>query len=430
MSQLDQIILTCPACGGRLRASRSAIGTSVGCPSCQAAVAVRDTAAHTPQPMIVDPSRRLGVAPRGEASPAADPAFMERLRSTTEEGFKVDPERPVMVRRDNRRLKHGGTLTDWDTQPRRRHHRTGSRRLVQVLVGSIILLALLLGAIFWQRVGPSGSTGKDAALPSAEVPLELQSGGDFRKDVWKVVQEFCAAPNAEALMPFIRDPERVGPNLLRYYGAENPWIPLALGPQPDLSILEVHRNFVVLQLPLADFATRPIALEKTPGGFRVDWESFTGYSELSWADLRRTRPRDPVLVRAVVRPTDYFNRDFTSAIKYRAFQISDLNRDHVLYGYVPIGGEADLQIQKVLLNDPSVHAVIRVRYPETSTNDRQVEITEVLEKGWIFREDDLPETLPELLPELPPADPTQLPVQTTPGGSSTRPAVLPGLSSP
>jgi hypothetical protein len=84
----------------------------------------------------------------------------------------------------------------------------------------------------------------------------------------------------------------------------------------------------------------------------------------------------------------------------------------------------------VLLNDPSVHAVIRVRYPETSTNDRQVEITEVLEKGWIFREDDLPETLPELLPELPPADPTQLPVQTTPGGSSTRPAVLPGLSSP
>jgi hypothetical protein len=380
--------------------------------------------------MIVDPSRRLGVAPRGEASPAADPAFMERLRSTTEEGFKVDPERPVMKRRDNRRLKHGGNLTEWDTHPRRRHQRTGSRRLVQVLVGSIILVTLLLGAIFWQRVGPSGSTGKDAALPSAEVPLELQSGGDFRKDVWKVVQEFCAAPNAEALMPFIRDPERVGPNLLRYYGAENPWIPLALGPQPDLSILEVHRNFVVLQLPLADFATRPIALEKTPGGFRVDWESFTGYSELSWADLRRTRPRDPVLVRAVVRPTDYFNRDFTSAIKYRAFQISDLNRDHVLYGYVPIGGEADLQIQKVLLNDPSVHAVIRVRYPETSTNDRQVEITEVLEKGWIFRDDDLPETLPELLPELPPADPTQLPVQTTPGGSSTRPAVLPGLSSP
>ena len=183
MSQLDQIILTCPACGGRLRASRSAIGTSVGCPSCQAAVAVRDTAAHTPQPMIVDPSRRLGVAPRGEASPAADPAFMERLRSTTEEGFKVDPERPVMVRRDNRRLKHGGTLTDWDTQPRRRHHHTGSRRLVQVLVGSIILLALVLAGIFWQRVGTSGSTGKDAALPQAAVPLELQSGGDFRQDV-------------------------------------------------------------------------------------------------------------------------------------------------------------------------------------------------------------------------------------------------------
>ena len=426
MSQLDQIILTCPACGGRLRAPRSSIGTSVGCPTCQAAVAVRDAAALTPQPMIVDPSRRLGVAPRSEASPATDTAFKERLRRTTEEGFKVDPDRPVMVRRDNRRLKHGGTLTDWDTQPRRRHHHTGSRRLVQVLVGSIILLALVLAGIFWQRVGTSGSTGRDAALPQAAVPLELQSGVDFRQDVWIAIKKFCAAPTAEALIPFIRDPGRVGPNLLRFYSAENPWVPLALGPQPDLSILEVHRNFVVLQLPLADFATRPIALEKTPDGFRVDWESFTGYSELSWAELRRTRPRDPVLVRAVVRPTDYFNRDFTSANTHLAFQISDLNRDQVLYGYVPIGGEADLQLQKVLLNDPSVHAVIRVRYPENSTNDRQVEITEVLEKGWIFREDDLLETLPE----LPPADPTKLPVQTTPGGSSTRPAVLPGLSSP
>ena len=426
MSQPEQIILTCPACGGRLRAPRSAIGTSVGCPSCQAAVAVRDAAALTPHPMIVDASRRLGVAPRSEASPATDTAFKERLRRTTEEGFKVDPERPVMVRRDNRRLKHGGTLTDWDTQPRRRHQHAGSRRLVQVLVGSIILLALVLGGIFWQRVGTSGSTGKDAALPQAAVPLELQSGGDFRQDVWIAIQQFCTAPTAEALIPFIRDPERVGPNLLRYYSAENPWVPLALGPQPDLSILEVHRNFVVLQLPLADFATRPIALEQTPDGFRIDWESFTGYSELSWAELRRTRPRDPVLLRAVVRPTDYFNRDFTSANKYRAFQISDLNRDQVIYGYVPIGGEADLQLQKVLLNDPSVHAVIRVRYPENSTNDRQVEITEVLEKGWIFREDDLLETLPE----LPPDAPAKLPVQSTPGSSSTRPAVLPGLSSP
>ena len=73
MSQPEQLILTCPACGGRLRAPRSAIGTSVGCPSCQAAVQVREAAAFAPSAMIVDASRRLGVAPRGESSPVADP---------------------------------------------------------------------------------------------------------------------------------------------------------------------------------------------------------------------------------------------------------------------------------------------------------------------------------------------------------------------
>ena len=426
MSQPEQIILTCPACGGRLRAPRSAVGTSVGCPSCQAAVQVREAAAFAPSAMIVDPSRRLGVAPRGESSPVADAAFKERLRSTTEDGFKVDPDRPVMIRRDHRRLKHGDTLTDWDTKPRRRHHHSGSRRLIRVLVGSIMLLALALGGIFWQRVRRPASDGNGAPGQPAAVPLELQATGDFRSEVWKVIQQFCAAPDAEGLIPFIRDPERVGPNLLRFYGGENPWTPLALGPQPDLSVLEVHRNFVMLKLPLADFGTRPIALEQTPEGFRIDWESFTGYSDLSWAELRRTRPREPVVLRAVIRPSDYFNRDFNSAATHRSFQISDLNHDHVLYGYVPLNSDAELQIEKVLLHDPSVYAVIRVRYPENSTNDRQLEITEVLEKGWIFRDDDLPEAPPEFSP----ADLTKLPVQATPGNGSTKPAVLPGLTSP
>ena len=38
--------------------------------------------------------------------------------------------------------------------------------------------------------------------------------------------------------------------------------------------------------------------------------------------------------------------------------------------------------------------------PTISTSNRQVEITEVLEKGWIFREDDLPEPTPVAAPAL------------------------------
>lgn len=374
--------------------------------------------------MFVDSRRKLGMAPRGGATAAADDSFKERLRRTTEDTYKVDPANPVMKRRDHRKQQHGGTLTEWDNQPRRQHRHRSTKRLIYVLSATAVLVVLVLAGIFWQRIHrPATAT---VARPSAVVPLELQGISDFRSQVWEVARQFCAAPNAEALIPLIREPERVGPKLRQFYDSENPWFPIALGPQPDLSALEVHRDFVVFHLPLADFSTHPIALEQTPAGFRVDWESFTGYSDLSWAELRRTRPRQPVVLRAVVRPSDYFNLDFPSAATHHCYQISDQHSDHVLYGYVPADGDVELQIKKILLTEPMVLAVLRVRYPQNSTNDRQLEITEVLEKGWIFREDDLPETVLESSPSVIPT----ATVPSTPGTGSNRPAILPGLTPP
>lgn len=422
MSEPDQIVISCPACGGRLRAPREAVGGQVGCPTCQALIVVRDPAATAPVPMIIDPRRKLGVSPRGSAAPAADPSFKDRLRTTAEPTLQVDPENPVMKRRDWRKQKHGDTLTDWDRQPRRHHRQGRTRRLMTGLSLASAVLVLVLGGIFWQRLNRPQPTRSDFAATEGR-PLELQAGSDFRDQVWQTIQQFCAAPNPAAFLPLLREPERVGPLLKRFYNSENPWTPLPLARRPDLTGLQVHRNFVVLNLPLADYGSRPIALEQTPAGFRIDWESFVGYSELAWGELRRTRPRHPVVLRAVVKPSDYYNLDFPSATTHRCYQISDINSDHVLYGYVPLGSDSELQVKKILLNAPQINAVLRVRYPEKSTNDRQLEITEVLEKGWIFREDDIPETPLETSPLA--LD--KLPVAAAPDG---KPAVLPSLTSP
>lgn len=429
MPETDQLIVQCPACGGRLRTSRGNIGNKVGCPTCQAAVTVVDPSATGPVPMIVDPRRKLGVAPRGHDAAPDEDGFKDRLRRTSEPTFIVDPDNPVMVRRNLRKKKLEAALTQWDQSTQRRHHRRSrrSRRIMTGLVVASGLVILFLGRIFWQRLHRSAPPG-GTSPPSSPVarPLELQAAGDFQDQVWLTVQKFCTASNSAALLPLIREPGRVAPLIKQFYNSDNPWIPFALARRPDLAHLEVHRNFVVFPLPLADFSTRPIALEQTPEGFRVDWESFVGYSELSWADLRRTRPRRPVLLRAVVKPTDYFNLDFPPGSPHRCYQLTDFHSDHVLWGYVPLGGDIELQIQKILLTAPTVHAVLRVRYPETSTNDRQLEITEVLEKGWIFREDDNPE-----LPRQEPAPGlTKPPAQTTPGTGPTSPAILPDLTKP
>ncbi len=445
MSDPDQLLITCPSCGGRLRTAKASIGTQVGCPSCEAAILVRDPAAWSPAPMLVDSRRKLGLAPRGDDAPDKDAAFKTRLRRTTEAGLEVDPDNPVMKRRDHRKAKHGNNQPDWESQSRRSSSRLGmrprQRRLLIRLSAFGLLLILSLSALLWQRSQRrhrqrAATAAANAAAAPAPAPktLESQATSQFRSQVWETIQQFCAASSPEALLPLIRDPDRVGPALLRFYSPEKPWTPIRLGPPPDLSALEVHRNFVLLDLPLADFTSRPIALEKTPAGFRIDWESFTGYSELSWPELRRTRPRSPVVLRAVLRPTDYYNLDFPSQATHQSFKVSDLHSDHVLYGYAPLDSPVHLQLKKVLLNAPSVHAVLRVRYPQNSTNDRQLEITEVLEKGWIFRDDDLPEESPATAAPAAPADPASPALSPFPDSAAPAappPArLLPSLTSP
>lgn len=418
MLEPEPLVLTCFSCGGKLRTPRSTIGTSVGCPACHAQIQVKDPSAATP--MIVDPRRKLGLAPRGESAPVPDPSFKDRLRNTTDASLQVDPDNPVMIRRDLRKARHGDTLTHWETKPKSSKRHARSRRVMYLLSGTGALATLALIVIFWQRLSAPHSQPNSTIPIPEELPLELQATSDFRSQVWDTVSRFATAATPEDFLPFIRDRGRVEPLIRKFYTKDNPWTPLALAKKPDLSSLAVHRSFVVFDIPRQDFSTVPIALEQTPQGFLVDWESFVAYSDLSWAELRHQRPRQPVMLRAVLRPIDYWNMDFPSAETHRCFQLSDKHGDNILYGYVRKGSPVEARIAKTLLTASFINVVLHVKYPETSTNDRQLEITDVIEKGWIFRDDDLPESTLDVsldqptLKEDAPANP----------GSST---LLPGL---
>ena len=63
----------------------------------------------------------------------------------------------------------------------------------------------------------------------------------------------------------------------------------------------------------------------------------------------------------------------------------------MLTGYVAKNGPVDAALQKALIVPGErsrkalvCHAVVRLRYPEMSTNGRQVEIVEFVEKGWML----------------------------------------------
>lgn len=428
MDQQDWIALDCAACGGRLRAQKSAIGTSVGCPSCGAAVRVKAPSVFG-TPMIVDSSRKLGVAP--EITDKDTEAFKSRLRSSNEDTYKVDPDNPVMKRRDNRKAKHGALMTGWDTTGRTPSQDAGrqQRRLVMALgVLTVVLLVIVMGILFTRSgsLAPPAPQASTATGPQREAAiLEMQSAAEFRGKVWEVVTRFCSAETVDDLLPVVRDPARVGPLMREYYSNGRPWTPIPVGKVPDPSEFETDKNWTAFKLPLPEFRSRSMAVEETAHGFKVDWESFVAYSDISWKELREKRPKTPTLLRTIVRITEYYNLDYPSSDTHRCFQLTDEGRENVIYGYVKHGSAVEKQMQDLMMNSVDVHAVLRVAYPAKSTANNQVDIVEVIAKGWILRDTPPAPTTGILLSD--PSEASSLDSAPAPSNAAPGRTPLPGI---
>lgn len=446
MDQQDWIALDCQNCGGRLRAPRSAVGTSVGCPTCHAPVKVRTVSTgYTAPQMIVDSRRKIGVTP--QAAPQDTEGFKSRIRNATDDVYKVDPDNPVMKRRDNRKAKHGGSLTTWENNGKsssRSIVQSAGRRQRRIVIGLSVITGALLVTVVGLLVSGKGSISLIPPAPQASStsghsttsagpqPLEMRSAADFRDKVWKVVSEFCNAPTHRELMSVIRDPERVGPIIRDYYtSGGHTWVAIPVSQVPDPSAFETDKNWTAFKLPLPDFRSRSMAVEETAKGFKVDWESFVAYSEMPWDKLRESKPRTPVLLRAIVRRSGYYNFDFPSEDTHRCFQIYDEARENVIYGYIRRGSDVEKKMEEIMLNTIDVHAIFKVAYPEKSTANNQVNITEIVAKGWILGKDapsgDLPGTV---TPDPAPAAAAKSSGKTGTGASQAAPAGLPEVPPP
>ena len=224
---------------------------------------------------------------------------------------------------------------------------------------------------------------------------EERSPTELTELFMEAARAFLTAPDGESALRLVREPERVGAAFRAWYGPENPWKPLELSDEPPAEgDLQLLGRIAAGKLPLKDFETVLMAGELKGGRYLIDWESFSGYGERPWDAFMTERPREPVLMRVVVKlgpTTDYFGQDFTDGGAYQCYQVSDAAADHVLTGYVVKNGLVDAALQQALIVPGErsrkalvCHAVLRLRYPEGSTNSRQLEIVEFVEKGWML----------------------------------------------
>lgn len=325
--------------------------------------------------------------------------FGTQLTSTDDDDIKVDPNAPQEVRR--KKFVGGASESSeagnsWDDDAPQR----GKSSNLPMIV--LIVAVLLIGGIALLGLGLL----EDDASPQLADTTRMQQAygledsrdvGEFHEEVSAVIKDFLEAKSVDELIGYVRQTDRVSPMIRQYYGIHT-YEPSGYKKLPGSNDLMSHSKYIVAVIQLnaeedkigAVEPQRIIALEQTPDGFKVDWESWVGYSEISWELFTGQRMTDPYEFRAMVGRDDYYNYKYQDFIDWRCYQIRDPDEKHRLWGYTPRNSEVDKELQRALLRTPYTFAVVRLRYPTGNpmdTESKQVEIVELIEEGWVKRDD-------------------------------------------
>ncbi|MFT5108450.1 MAG: hypothetical protein ACI8XO_002463 [Verrucomicrobiales bacterium] len=343
------------------------------------------------------------------SDPQLDPT---RLKSTSDEDLASVVEERIRVKRSSKRVKK--ELTSWDGGDQEGAEDDGSlgggrrqrldRRLPSWLkwlkIAAIaavpvafvglaaygLVVSLKNNDVIKPRAESTPASKARAALSDLEAAaLDRQQSQQAFENARLVAEKFLDAPNWQKRLAFVREPERVRPLMERHYARpENPDGPFVHRPMGKNGKVVVHRSLMLLTVETEERDRLPLAVERIDEDtYLVDWESFVGHNEVPWMEIDTLLRTEPFVLRARIRKREYYNYGFQDS-DWSSWQLEDRPGDHRLFGYVDRGGPLDTELfQHIADAKGSVYILLKVRYPQDAPAGDQLEITEVIAKGWI-----------------------------------------------
>jgi len=262
--------------------------------------------------------------------------------------------------------------------------------------GWYALIALLISsAVIWSwiRVHKAGihagqiETQTYSILKSEE--QEQKEAEQLIDRINKTTRDYFSATEIKTLLQLIRQPERVGPLMHRYY-SNKPVFSAALRTVNSLSPLTLGKNgnFWALSVTLSDGSNNNLLVEIDPSGTpKVDWETLVCYQPMPWDDYVKQQPAGvPMDFRVYVECDSFFSYDFASSERWSCFHLTAMNSQEPLFGYVPKGGDVEKEILTLLENNKvqRMGMILRLNVPKGIKSFRGVIIEKVISHGWLM----------------------------------------------
>jgi len=204
-----------------------------------------------------------------------------------------------------------------------------------------------------------------------------------------LLRSFHNASSVEALLPLVRDPERVRPLMKRHYGGSS--VPLIkLRSIRSLTPLTIGSNakFWAASVNQSDDIVKNILIEVNDDSKPlIDWETYVCYQPMPWDDYVTQRPIDMSLdFRVMAKPDNFFSHEFNSSTKWLCFQLNAPDSNEYLYGYASADSEVAAQLTELINQNGGnqTSMILRLLVPENIQANRAVIIEKLVAKQWLF----------------------------------------------
>lgn len=364
----------CPDCRFVFRVPRDHDGQGVVCPSCRRLMRI-PTAGDRPAPLVVP----LEAPTPEEAQLGAIPSQHSRRK---------------------KKKSRSSENPSWDAESTAKPRRSGrdeKRQMFWMLAGGSTLLVVILAVIFMatfagdqaapvtavQAAPDSGQTADAEPVNAAAIPALTDAA--FVAAAEPIAKKFLEAKSAEELISLIRNPDVSAPRLRGFYpnSAIEP-----VGLSAFNSQNEVVREGLtyLVGVRTRDFEEKAMVFVNTPDGPRIDWESWVGWSEMTWEQFLKTKPATPHLFRVNLNKVEYYNMAFSDEGKWQSHRLLSPDGMVSIYGYAERGSITNSQLH-IPPDASSAPFTLMIRFPESGEFRDQVIIDKVLAEGWVLDKD-------------------------------------------
>lgn len=261
-----------------------------------------------------------------------------------------------------------------------------------VLIFAVLVIAAVVSAFWLQHSGEEKEVEVSVEAVKERLKIDEEEDREAAELIDRItaaVSEFTRSSSVDQLLKHSRDPERVRPLMMSWYGAEPPSIP-DLARMNHMEPTGLPGQFWRVKYEDEKGERSSLLAEILDNGeIRVDWETAVCYQPMPWERFVSGRPVTEGLTFRVYFEPDVpplYSHEFQDESKWRGYRLTARDDPGFMIGYVPRGSELEEQLEDLIRRNlgAKVAACLTLEIPPGMESPCGVLIDGLRSPNWVI----------------------------------------------